>query len=354
MNPAKGIVFKAVRLYPYTIGTKKACRRRFVRADSCRVSNDRTRNRKGGIYMNSTIDLHTHSCYSADGELTPAELIRRGAARGVRIMAISDHNCVRGNAEGEQAARAAGIVYIPGVEIDCTFNGINLHVLGYGIDAASPDFAALETDIVRSSAASSQERLEATRKLGFTIDESEMAAVAGNSYWKDIWTGEMFAEVLLNKPEYRDHPVLAPYRAGGPRGDNPYVNFYWDYYGQDKPCYVEIRFPTLASAIGTIRTNGGKAVLAHPGVNLKDRGEEVLDAIANAGIDGIEAFSSYHSAEQALYFYRKARDHGLFVTCGSDFHGKTKPIIGLGQHGAPVTDETIEANLAALLERAGV
>lgn len=303
--------------------------------------------------MGSTIDLHMHSCYSDDGEFTPAELVGRCAAHGVRIMAISDHNCVRANAEGMRAAREAGIVYIPAAEIDCTFRGINLHVLGYGIDAAGPDFAALEADIAKSSAAASKKSLEATRKLGFAIDESELAAVAGGAQREDIWTGEMFAEVLLNRAEYRAHPLLAPYRAGGTRGDNPYVNFYWDFYAQGKPCYVEIRFPTLARTIDMIRANGGKAVLAHPGVNLRDRGEEILDDIIDAGIDGIEAFSSYHSAERALYFYQKAKDRGLIATCGSDFHGKIKPAISPGRHGAPVPDETIEADLSSLLERAG-
>lgn len=59
----------------------------------------------------------------------------------------------------------------------------------------------------------------------------------------------------------------------------------------------------------------------------------LLEGILNLGIDGIEAFSSYHSPEQAEYYFRTAKERKLFATCGSDYHGKTKPSIGLGQHG---------------------
>lgn len=50
-----------------------------------------------------------------------------------------------------------------------------------------------------------------------------------------------------------------------------------------------------------------------------------------SGLQGVEAFSSYHDAETAKYFLKKGREHNLLVTCGSDFHGKTKPVIEIGE-----------------------
>lgn len=275
------------------------------------------------------VDLHMHSRYSDDGEFTPEELVRQCAAQGIKVMSITDHNCAKANKEAISVAPEYGIHYIPGIEIDCVYKGINCHVLGYGIDYESSDFAQIESNVDRQSAEASLSMLDKTKKLGFPVTEEEMKALAQKRYKQNVWTGEMFAEVLLAKEELMDHPLLLPYRPGGERSDNPYVNFYWDYYAQGKPCYVPMEYPFMENIIQLIHKNGGKAVLAHPGVNLKDR-ESLLKEILSLGMDGIEAFSSYHTTKEAAYYYEKAMEHLLIATCGSDYHGKTKPAIYLG------------------------
>lgn len=288
------------------------------------------------------IDLHMHSRYSDDGEYTPTELVQQCARAGVHMMSVTDHNCAKANEEAQKAAEKNGIRYLPGIEIDCTYEKVNFHVLGYGIDFRSSDFEAIEKNVAGQSAQASMERLEKTQALGFSlITEKDMLAMEEGNYWQRNWTGEMFAEKLLAMPEYADHPFLAPYRPSGERSDNPYVNFYWDYYSQGKLCYAKTDYPAMEEIIDTIHRNHGKAVLAHPGVNLKGK-EYLLQDILKLGLDGIEAFSSYHRPEQAQAFYRAARDHNVFVTCGSDYHGKTKPAISLGQHGCTMPEEVEE------------
>lgn len=288
------------------------------------------------------IDLHMHSKYSDDGEYTPTELVEQCARAGIRMMSVTDHNCAKANEEAKNAAEKNGIRYLSGIEIDCTYEEINFHVLGYGIDFRSSDFEAIEKNVADQSAQASLERLERTQALGFPlITKEDMLAMEEGNYWQRNWTGEMFAEALLAMPEYADHPLLAPYRPGGERSDNPYVNFYWDYYSQGKPCYAKTDYPAMEEIIDTIHRNHGAAVLAHPGVNLRGK-ECLLEEILRLGLDGIEAFSSYHSPEQTQAFYRAAREHSVFVTCGSDYHGKTKPSIALGQHGCTVPEEVEE------------
>lgn len=51
------------------------------------------------------MDMHLHSCYSDDGEYSPAELVEKCAESGIKIMAIADHNCVKAHEEGERAGR---------------------------------------------------------------------------------------------------------------------------------------------------------------------------------------------------------------------------------------------------------
>lgn len=281
------------------------------------------------------IDLHLHSRFSEDGEFTPEHLLSQCAACGITTISITDHNVARANAIAEKAAKDIGIRYIPGIEIDCTYGGIGFHVLGYGIDYNSEDFAYIEDNVVSQASAAAVELLHRTQALGFDVTEEDMRRVAEGMEHPEIWTGDMFAEVLLTKPEYHDHPILAPYRPGGDRCDNPYVNFYWDYYAQGKPCHVPIHYPPMEEVIEIIHRNRGIAVLAHPGVNLKNR-EHLLTPILELGLDGIEAFSSYHTLDQAAFYYNSAKNRNLLVTCGSDFHGKTKPSVKLG--GYTVTD----------------
>ncbi len=278
------------------------------------------------------IDLHMHSRYSDDGEFTPTELIEQCTQKGVRIMSVTDHNCAKANEEAAKAAEEKGITFIPGIEIDCTYQDTNFHVLGYGIDFWSGDFEAIEKNIDNQSFQASLDRLAETQILGFWhITEKDMWELSKDNYWQGNWSGEMFAEVLLSMPEYADHPLLKPYRPGGERSDNPYVNFYWDYYSQGKPCYVKVDYPAMKEIIDIIHHNHGIAVIAHPGVNLKGK-EFLLGGILDLGIDGIEAFSSYHNQKQAEYYYQAAQKKHIFFTCGSDYHGKTKPSIGIGQH----------------------
>jgi len=294
--------------------------------------------------MNNSIDLHMHSRYSDDGEFTPTELVEKCVASGIQTMSITDHNTVRANAEAEEEAKKKGIHYIPGIEIDCVFQKTNFHVLGYGIDYKSSAFLEIEKNIDDQSLNASLKMLAKTQALGFYITENDMCKVSIDNFWQGRWTGEMFAEVLLNNPEYNNHPLLRPYRPGETKSNNPYVDFYWDYYSQGKSCYVKMEYPFLEDVVNIIHQNGGKAVLAHPNVNLKNY-YEGLSPIIGTGIDGIEAFSSYHTHPQAIHFLREAKDAKLFVTCGSDFHGKTKPAISLGQHGCFITENELWGNL---------
>ena len=287
--------------------------------------------------MKKYIDLHMHSLYSDDGEFTPTELVEKCYHHHIRIMAIADHNSVKAIPEGMAAAKERGMIYIPGIEIDCTFKDVNLHVLGYGIDYQQDIFTELEENVYRQEIACSMKKLELTNALGFHLVKEDLDCLSDNG----VYTGEMFGEALLAKEEYQDVELLKPYRQGGERGDNPYVNFYWDYYAKGKPCYTEIHFPTLEETIDIIHKNGGVAVLAHPGNNLKGK-FEYFDEMLPLGMDGVEVFSNYHSPEVVHYFYDKALEKNVLMTCGSDYHGKTKPSIEIGESRCEIDQEPIE------------
>ncbi|MBO6046746.1 MAG: PHP domain-containing protein [Erysipelotrichaceae bacterium] len=293
--------------------------------------------------MSNYIDLHMHSLYSDDGEFTPTSLVEQCEAAGVSIMAIADHNWVKAIDEAKAVAATKGIRYIPAIEIDCVYKGINLHVLGYGIDYSNPAFNQLGQDIMDQELKLSLKKIDMTNDyFGVELSKEQLDAISPNG----VYVGEAFAEALLNDPRYDNLEALKPYRAGGARSDNPYVNFYWDFYSQGKPIYTEVIFPSMEETIKLINDNGGVAVLAHPGNNLKGQ-FEVFDEMVAKGMQGVEAFSSYHSVETNHYFYNKAKEYDLLYTCGSDFHGKTKPAIFLGENGCDIDPKDIEEKLKA-------
>ena len=96
---------------------------------------------------------------------------------------------------------------------------------------------------------------------------------------------------------------------------------------------VERPKPTAVESIHLIQAAGGIAVLAHPAkLNLSQPDFlQLLSTLCEAGLWGIEAYYSTHSPEEMAWYAAVAAQHGLFCTCGSDFHGEIiKPDIALG------------------------
>lgn len=271
------------------------------------------------------IDLHIHSNYSSDGEFEVADIVEKCAAQEIELFSLTDHNSVKGTDEAIASAQQAGIDFLPGIEIDCNYKGIDLHVLGYNINWKSKDFADLEKDVDSKVMDSFTEMITNLNKLGFVIDADAVINKANGK----LPTGELIAEVMLSDEKYYS-PLLVPYMQGGERSDMPYINFYLDYFAQGKPAFVPIEYMNYRDCIEMIKDNGGTPIVAHPGLNLKGK-ESIVEELLENKAEGMEVFNNYHSSEQIAYFAALVQQKGCIMTCGSDFHGKTKPLINIGQ-----------------------
>jgi 3',5'-nucleoside bisphosphate phosphatase len=270
-------------------------------------------------------DLHTHSVYSLDGEYDVETLVDTCKKAGLTTISITDHNLVTGVGEALKYGELAGIRVIPGIEIDCHYRGIDLHVLGYQINWTDDDFSILEEYMRDKVMERFPVMIEKLSGAGIEVSFDEVLQKAGGN----LPSGELIAEVLLGNPRYNRNKQLDPYRTGGSRSDMPYINFYLDYFAQGKPAYVKIDFMKYSEAIDLIRSNQGVPVVAHPGLNLKGR-ETVVEELLDQGAAGLEVFNNYHTVEQITYFADVAGTRKALMTCGSDFHGKTKPLIRPG------------------------
>lgn len=287
------------------------------------------------------IDLHIHSEYSDDGEFSIESLMRQAQDAMLNVAAIADHDSVKGCRERHRLAFQTDVHWIDAIEISCMHDDRQYHLLGYYIDPFDLRFDQLEETMRHNEIVATEERLyKLSAYLDVVLPLEPLTAFAKGK----LVTGEVICEWLLSDENNRNHPLLRPYFPGGKRDDNPLVNFYWDFLSKDKVAYVPVPQPSFAECIRLIHDVGGIAVLAHPGNNLHED-LSILDVLVKLGLNGIEAYSSYHSEIQNVFYATYAHNHDLAITCGSDYHGKTKPKIKLGLTHCPLSAEEILVNM---------
>jgi predicted metal-dependent phosphoesterase TrpH len=255
-------------------------------------------------------DLHCHSTYS-DGLLPPADVVRRAGARGVDVLALTDHDETGGLAEARAAASEAGVRLIDGAELSVSWRDITLHVVALGID---PDCVELIAGLhtIRSG------RVQRAQRMG----EELAAAGIGGAY-----PGAMkfcTSARLISRTHFARFLV----EAGHARDTR---DCFRRYLVRGKPGYVSHQWATLAQAIGWIHGAGGQAVLAHPGrYQVHGKTRELLAEFRDTGGDAIEVLSASHTPAQYTEYARYARVFGLLASSGSDFHGPGEGWADLG------------------------
>lgn len=272
------------------------------------------------------IDLHIHTNNSLDADFTPKEIIEMAKVASLEIIAIADHDTTMGVETAIDIGVANNIKVIPSIEISCVYDEIELHILAYNINLKNPQYNLLLDNVMKQERAASQKRLELIKDLGIYVNMEKLNSLIVDG----VIIGEIIGEASINEPENKDNPLIKPFLNGGTLSDNPYVNFYWEFCAQNKPAYVPITFPPLSEIISLIKNDNGLVIFAHPGNNIKED-KKLLYEIMHMGLDGLEAYSSYHSPEQTEFFLNHAEMNNWIITCGSDFHGKNKPKIKLGE-----------------------
>lgn len=282
----------------------------------------------GGVIMINSFDLHMHSGYSADGQFTPKELIAIAKEKGLTTIALTDHDLVKGVKEITEIGKINGIDVIPGIECSTLYGDYDVHLLGYGIDIEDEYFVNLHKKIQKLSTAAFYARVEKIMaKYPVKIDLKKLVKEAnGKNPWFKMWMD------IFSNPEYQQIEDFKPYIPGGDRSDPAPVNFFWDKCQPGSDLYVRVEMPSLKDSIKEIHRAGGVAVLAHPFRTFYQKDKD-LEKIISWGLDGMEIYSNYHSPEHIDYYLDFAKRHNLLITCGSDFHGKNKPSIKMGEYG---------------------
>jgi len=250
-------------------------------------------------------DLHLHTHFS-DGTFTPEEVAVRAVAQHLCAVALTDHDTVEGCASMVEACARAGLELITGMELTCELDGNEIHLLGYCIDTRHPRLLVELTrfQVVR------QNRIR------------EMVALL-NGLNIPLAAETVFALANCRSPG-RPHVARALVQSGLCGSlDEAFDRF----LKKHRPAWVPKFKMSAMDAIELIHESGGLAVFAHPGLN---RADDLIPALVEARLDGIECFHTKHSTSTAEHYLMLADKHGLLVTGGSDCHGmnKGKPLIG--------------------------
>lgn len=274
-------------------------------------------------------DLHTHSDDS-DGTTTVEDNVARALALGLSGIAVTDHDTMVGIDRARAAADGTGLVIIPGTEFSAELDATSVHVLGFWNDPSDPALAD-EMDRLRNERTRRAEQIvERFNALGIDVAFSRVAQIAGNA------------------PIGRPHIARAVVETGAV----PDMQSVFDEYLADgKPANVAKHAVDPVRAVELLTAAGGIAVLAHPGLFGARTGElmpdETIEAMAAAGMVGIEADHPDHTDEQRTRYNDLARALDLVVTAGSDYHGAAKDQdLGAAVVGVAVID-ALRERLAA-------
>lgn len=262
--------------------------------------------------MSGLIDLHCHSTAS-DGTLRPAEVVARAREQGVKMLALTDHDTVRGIAEASEAARRLGLALIAGVEISVSWRGHTVHILGLDLD---PEHAALRQGLAWLE----QRRVERARRIA--------AKLARHPGLEDVW--EAAVDLAACEAVTRTHFARLLVQRGL-AGDMGMAFKRW--LGRKGKAFVGGDWASLEQAVGWITAAGGLAAIAHPAryPMTHTRLGALIEDFKRAGGVGLEVVSSAHSPQERASMAMLARRHGLLASAGSDFHAPGNPRVELGQ-----------------------
>lgn len=258
----------------------------------------------------NNVDLHTHSLYS-DGTFTPDQIVKYANEKGLRAIALTDHDTLSGINEAKTAGEKYGVEIIPGIEVSTEYDETEIHIVGLFVNENAEFNNALKE--LRESREKRNiqmvEKLNRETDIKIKYEDVLKRAECG------IVTRAHIAREIIDK---------------GYASSNNEV--FEKYIGKGKPGYVKRSVMDWRDTLKYIICSGGLPVLAHPllyKISSKYL-EKIIEELAEKGLAAVEAYYSTHSTAEVKYVKGLCAKYGLKISGGSDFHGSNKPKIDLG------------------------
>ncbi len=266
--------------------------------------------------QNLRIDLHVHSTAS-DGTLTPSEILKLALELNLGAVAITDHDTIDGSKEAQRAGIPSSLKFLTGVEISASPPSFvncsgSFHILGYAIKLDDPELNSILRVLQKARRNRNPKIIERLNGLGF-----------------DFSMDDVIKEVGV---EQLGRPHIARYMVKK-RFVNSIDEAFDQYLAHGKPAYEDKYRIVCDQAIEVISGAGGIPVLAHPYLlHIQKRNElvKLIGVLKDMGLQGIEVFYPEHPREETTFYAEIAKQNGLLITGGTDFHGALTPEIQMG------------------------
>ena len=254
------------------------------------------------------IDLHVHTAAS-DGTLSPAQVVALAKEQGLTAIAVTDHDTAAGYAEAARAGQALGLEVVCGIEISTRYGG-PVHILGYDIDPIQAQQSPLLASIA-------QDREERNRKMALRMAEDGLP-ISYEAMQQRFGT-------VIGRPHFGQLLIELGLVQSMDEAFDRYIE-------KGRKYYLPRSFLSIEESLELISRLGGRSVLAHPfQYRRSDEGlRELICHCMDYGLQGMECYYSGYGPEQCAQLTGLAREYGLRITGGSDFHGSNKAHIQLG------------------------
>lgn len=273
----------------------------------------------------TTVDLHLHTTFS-DGMQTPAQLVAEAAARGLTLIAVTDHDDIDGIVPAQEAGCSLGVEVIAGVEINTDLGAEEVHLLGYGFPLDAPALREGLAALRLARVARLQRMIARLETLGKPVLLTRVLELAGAG--------------SVGRPHLAQALVEAGYVASTHEAFDRLI-------GNRARAYVPRQSFPPEQAVALIRQSGGVASLAHPG-KLGDP-MRIIKRLLPHGLDALEAYHPDHTPAVTERMLQRAAQFRLGVTGGSDSHGVG--VLHGTAPGAVAIPESVREAFCALLQR---
>lgn len=266
-------------------------------------------------------DLHTHTVNS-DGTYTVEELVQKAVEKGLKVLAITDHDTVDGLIDDKKIKeyeKKYGIEIIKGIEMSCNLDGKDVHILGYFLNLEDKEFLKQLERIAEIRNERNEKIIKKLAEINLPVTMEELKEIVQGN----VISKAHFAEVMLKKG---------------------YVNCKSDafknYLGKSGVAFVEKRDYKPVDAVDILRKNGAFISLAHPKLITEnvETIEKLIADLVKHGLRGLEV-NYYSFSKKDKEIYRKiAEKYNLIITGGSDFHGGNRVEVSLGDAGLNISE----------------
>lgn len=258
-------------------------------------------------------DLHIHTTNS-DGTFSTENIIKLAKEKKIKALAITDHDTINGLLDTDKLSKEYNIEIIKGIEMSCNIKGDDVHILGYGINIED---SVLKEELVRIKKIREDRNKKIILKLNelnLKVSLEELNKIAKG----DIISKAHFAELMIKKGYVYSNEEA-----------------FKSYLGKNGVAFVEKKNYGPIDAVKTLKKNGALISLAHPKLITENDNklEKLILELKAHGLRGLEVNYYSFSKKDREKYGKIATKYGLVVTGGSDFHGKNRVNVSLGEEG---------------------